>query len=234
MTLRTKELNSGHDLDQYSQELLRQSNEKISTYNLGGKESLFSLDHPALIRTIQLYNFDSSQLRFKNNSYGWYFQTFRTRQEAQANYPDLVVYEGYPKDLYRFLVNSPTQALIDFQQLGSILIQSTPFLNFSAQLPNLQDYLMSVWLDYALSPELWGPAGKWTRFHLRLHSIFSQRNLLMSEDCPGYYPLSKTILWIKDHGFYGNEENNAFKLTLPWDFPLSGLVKLENVLAQEP
>lgn len=217
----------------FSEALLEQLKQKKSGFQMDGQGKISELTHPAIIKTEHNFTHAMDQLQLKLTSGVYSLLTFKNKAQAQAAYPQIKSFDGFPWQVWQFLQANPSEAIIHFGELGSVYLSKTE--SFSPYLvPEVHQYTLPLWLDYALSPELWGPGGKWTRFHERLHTLFENNGLLIEQDFPGYYPLKTQAQWLGKHGFHGLLTNNQFVLILTWDFPLSGLVELENVLAQEP
>jgi hypothetical protein len=233
MTPRIKEELNESDFLSISQLLFAQANSGEISYNLNGNGELFSFVPPSILKITYVFEHLRSSLIYCPQSHGWNLNSFKTRFDAQAQFPDLKIYDGYPKDIFDFLGHPPDECLMDFKTLGTVhLSKNLSLLNHSMTL-QLHDYVLPCWLDYALSPELWGPNGKWMRFHERLHTLFANNGLLIKQDVPGHYPLKKSCDWLTREGFVGKKTDETFELILGWDFPLSGLVKLEKLVGQE-
>ncbi len=231
MTPRIKEPEAKSDLSWFSSELLSQKKQS-PPFHLKG-DALFDLLHPALIKCRYLFEHQPQDLFFTPTSGVWNLTAFKNQQECDKNYSGMKSYGGLPWQIFQFLQDSPTEAILHFQQLGSIYLSKSQTAPHPNQL-ELHHYILPIWLDYALSSEIWGPAGKWTRFHARLHTLFANNGLLIEQDFPGFYPLTKETQWLKQHGFDGKLTNKSYDLILGWDFPLSGLIELEKVLARGP
>jgi hypothetical protein len=234
MTPRIKESNFANDLSSFSSELFSQLNHKELVYKLDGEGDFFKFWHPALIKCRHLFENNPQDLTFRANSSGWSVVSFKNQQEAALQMPGMKTYEGFPWAISQFLKDSPKEAMIDFGQLGSVYLSKSHLYDLGPEKPELYQHIMPIWLDYALSPELWGPAGKWTRFHKRLNTLFENYGLLVDRDFPGFYPLKKEAQWISKFGFQGRLTQTSFDLILTWDFPLTGLIELEKVLARGP
>lgn len=233
MTPRIKEMNPESDLNWFSEALFSQLNQKGIAYDLSGDGALYTIRHPALIKTQYLFEHSPGQLVFHEYEREWNVIFYQSLHDAQKENPQTVNFNGFPCHIYRLQEQKPDCAIIDFRELGAVYLSRETMAKTS--LPHaLHHYLLSQWLDYALSAELWGPYGKWVRFHGRLHTLFTKYGLLNGKDIPGYYPLKMQAHWLSHFGFNGKLDNNSFDLTLPWDFPLSGLVALEKVLARGP
>ena len=163
---------------------------------------------------------------------GWSYQCFDTLGAAQISHPAVkLCFEGRPWTVAKFIHSTHTEALVDFKELGTVYL-FRGIRSFPVECGQ-QQYLLSLWLSYALSTELWGPMGKWTRFHDRLHALLHRRNLIAGEDAPGYYPLKQGSAILEGAGFLGTRLDKTYLLVLPWTFPLTALQRLEEVISQE-
>jgi len=233
MTPRINEASKEIDLTKYSEALLEQLSRKKSGYRLDGQGAVTDLIHPAVLKAEHLFNHYPDQLSFRTHSNDFNILAFENLEEARALYPNVKTYSGFPWVIHQFLQATPSEALIHFEGLGSIFLSKTE--SFAPVLvPALHHYTLPIYLDYALSEELWGSAGKWIRFHERLHTLFTNRGLLLDQDFPGFYPLKKEAIWLEKFGFMGQKTPDSFILMMTWDFPLTGLVELEKVLARRP
>ncbi len=234
MTPRINESNQQTALSGFSAQLLSQAQNKKMAYQMNGSSPLFQLLHPALIKCTQIFENSPNDLVFRTQSSGWNIVSYKNIQEATQNTHKLKIYGGYPYDIGLFIQESPLEALIDFDILGTIhLFKGEPLGSVPKKI-DLHHYLLPLWLDYALSPELWGPSGKWTRFHRELHTLFDHYGLFIDKDFPGFYPLKREAKWLSEQGFHGRLTSTNFDLIPTWDFPLSGLVELKTALARGP
>lgn len=232
MTPRIKELGQESDLGWFSEELFSQLKQTKSSYLLNGQGPIFELLHPALIKCAHLFTHSPSELVFRSSSSGWNLMAFKTQQEALKKLKEMRSYGGFPWQMSQFIQDNPVEALINFGQLGSVHLTKAGIPVDYPENSGPHIFALPIWLDYALSPELWGTSGKWTRFHTRLHTLFANYGLLIEQDFPGFYPLKKDAQWLLHHGFKGQLTETSFDLIMTWDFPLSGLVKLETILAR--
>jgi hypothetical protein len=233
MTQQESGFPSAIDLTGYSQKLLDQVDKTNHFVDLTGQGALFSVTHPALIKTDWLYQNYPHELILKEQVSGWYFKCYQSLDAALASHPNNIPYSGFPFGVFQFL-NAPINfALLDFKHLGVIFLSKNPFSSSSSS-PALLHHQLSQWLNYALSPQLWGPSGKWTRFHQRLVTLFTNYGLLLQEDFPGFYSLSLKGQWLQKYGFRGKISDHSFDLIFPWDFSLTQLNDLESVLARGP
>jgi hypothetical protein len=156
----------------------------------------------------------------------YHFEAFPHREALKLKYPAAEIRKGHPKEIYLFLRGN-SEAFLDFDQIGCVYLTTIP----SGVAKSINK--MGRWLDYALSPELWGPEGKWTRFHERLHKLFESNNLLEGGDSPGYYPLKSEARSWENFPFQGDARNGVYALVLPWTFSLTDLGKLESLINEE-
>lgn len=154
---------------------------------------------------------------------------YATVSEARKDFPSFSIIKGLP-----FAVSSHlnSNAIIDFSPFGAVVI-SQEHLNMQGE-AGIHQHVLPQLLEYALSTELWGPQGKWTRFHERLQSIFDKHKLLNGSSAPGRYPLLKSLaVRLEKNGIKGSEIGDSYVLTLPWTFSLSALTRLEGIIQEE-
>jgi hypothetical protein len=234
MTPRIKDLGQDDDLSRLSAELLSQFEKKKNVYSLDGQGPLFDLLHPAIIKCRHTYEHSPKDLIFRSNSSGWNLKAYKNQLEAERENRGIKNYGGFPCDISLFLNENPTEAMIHFGELGSLHLSKGESPQIHPKHLNLHHHVLPIWLDYALSSELWGISGKWIRFHHRLHYLFTHSGLLAAEDHIGYYPLKTEAQWLSKFGFQGRLSPTSYALILTWDFPLSALLELEKVLARGP
>lgn len=161
----------------------------------------------------------------------WNLVAFPNIEVAQKHVDSTLKIAGKPFEIYKFLSSGTKVALIDFAPIGAALLSKDKIE--APRVTGLHEKLIPVWLSYALSPELWGENGKWTRFHSRLHQLFKEKGLLIGDDFPGYYPLKEETESLAKAGFQGTKLENSYLLVLPWSFSLTALQKLEEVIREE-
>jgi hypothetical protein len=194
-----------------SQILLNQLNQKTEDLNLTEMGPVLSFLPPFLLQEMPPFT--------KEAQYS--FQPYKTAAELLKEFPSAQIRRGHPKEIHRFLSGNE-DVFLDFDQLGVVCLSRKT----ATSVPTNSQ--MARWLDYALSPELWGPEGKWTRFHEQLHKLFEKHNLLERNSVPGYYPLkSNARVWEK-YPLKGDLSEQSFALVLPWTFSLTDLRKLES------
>lgn len=193
---------------------------------------LLSRQHPKVLwARLQFENNPGQEIPHTPVS-GWNFDCFRNLSEASQKFPHIdLKFRGQPWAVNKFLSSGKSEAIIDFDQLGAIVISKNELPEVSRN--TLPHHELTAWLSYALSPELWGHVGKWTRFHTRLHDLFSKHDLLAGEDSVGYYPLKLKAEKLMNMGFKGTNLDKTYLLVLPWTFSLSALEKLEERVLQE-
>jgi hypothetical protein len=213
-------------------EILMSSAKTDSSYDLTLNAPLFTRDHPKVLWA-RLQHVHNSYLDMPADCFGeWSFRGFPSLEEAKNAFPNIEkCFYGQPWAVNNFLASKDNQAIIDFASLGVAVLSryqlSGPSVN------SLQRRLLAAWLPYAVSPELWGPVGKWNRFHTTLHDLFNKHNLLLEGDCAGYYPLKSKAQILSRYGFIGSSLDKSYVLVLPWTFSLSGVRKLEKIVQQE-
>lgn len=147
---------------------------------------------------------------------------------AEDNSPKSGAIAGTPSAIFEFISSTPEDAFFDFPPLGQVLFSKNP--PESQNLP--RSGKLEAWINYALSPELWGPQGKWMRFHQRLHTLFAHNLLLNGKDFPGFYPVKADACDWEALSIKGDLKGNTLELTIPWAFPLSALEKLEHKIKE--
>ncbi len=224
MTLRTIE-------SEFSQALLEQMKER-SPIDLTMDGPIITRLHPKIIWNKLLYERHPEHELPAQEIPGWHARYYANTETAQKAHPEVSLnFDGRPWNVFKFLEGSYEEAIIDFPPLGSVVLSKK---ELPAQVGNdLCRHLLPPFVTYALSPELWGPVGKWTRFHSRLHQILKDHKLLDGEDSVGYYPLISKAQSLEAAGFLGTKLEKSFVLVLPWDFSLSELEKLEETIRQE-
>jgi hypothetical protein len=215
-----------------SKQLLSQASTKQFQFNVSGEGPSCAITHPALLKIYYLYQNSPEVLVFNAKWQDWSITSINKETVIQPPFIHLPQFGGWPKDIFNFLKISPQEAVLHFEELGPVHLSRSLSPQSKEEASTLQDFLIPVWLDYALSPELWGQSGKWTRFHEQFHTLFEKFGLLIEEDSPGYYPLEPRASFLEEEGFLGRKTENAFLFIPGWDFPLSGLKKLEEVLSR--
>lgn len=133
---------------------------------------------------------------------------------------------GTVANVTKFLSEKPAEINFDFSPLGTVSFSKTGNPDGS------ENKKLSAWLSYAMSPELWGPQGKWTRFHERVHALLEQQDLLNGLDYPGFYPVKARARDWKSLNVKGDIQGETLVLNLPWAWPLSGLEQFEKILSE--
>lgn len=213
----------------FSEMLIHSSKEKKSSYDLRTNAPVTDLLHPKVLRAL---------LEFQNNPqqddeplpFGTGFLTFlKNGAEAKQAFPHLVLISSYPAQFYVWNQKKP-ESILDFSEYGTIV-----YTHGKPSVPSdsLKKAMLSPWIDYATSPELWGPQGKWLRFDQRLRTLFSHFQLLRDPTSLGSYKLKAEAQILEKHHFFGTLEGDSYTLNLPWTFPLSALEALEKAVTLE-
>lgn len=187
---------------------------------------------PKIIWSQLLFENRIDQIPGKTDFFDWSFCFFKNMASAQAKFPHTVeCFDGRPWGIHQFMNSTKKEGFIHFKEYGTAYFSREK--NLFDQGHQLHDFVLPLWLSYALSPELWGPQGKWTRFHQRIHQLFVDHDLLEDSDFPGYYPLKDKAKKLEHLGFKGSILQKTYLLVLPWSFSLSSLNKLESAIRQE-
>lgn len=214
----------------YSKMLFASMEDRQFSWNLTSTAPLWKITHPVLLK-LKAEQADGHVPDARFRTHHWNLNCYSDAQEAEARHTHLKGEIAFPWVIGKFLQEMPEEALLHFPDLGSVYLTVQPLAPQSptsflhAQLP--------AFLDYALSAELWGPAGKWTRFHQTLHTLFEKYGLLIGQDHPGHYTLTAAARMLEQHGFSGELHGDHVTWILPWDFPLSAIRKVEAALTQE-
>jgi hypothetical protein len=224
MTLRTIE-------NQFTEELLAQMKDDFPLeLTLSGP--IMKEWHPKVLWTKLQYQNNPEREPDEVQLSGFSYHCFKNFTSAGTYYPDInFKFIGKPWALKKFLEGEEQRAIIDFDPFGAVMLsrQNEHFPRGK----ELHDSLLPIWLNYALSSEIWGPQGKWQRFHDRLMKTFNAYNLLDTGPTLGYYPLKSIAEKLETKGFLGTRLEKSYLLVLPWTFSLTALNKLEDVIRQE-
>jgi hypothetical protein len=218
--------------DWYSKRLFSQLSTKQVPFNVSGEGRPCTLSHPALILAEQDFLNSPESFTLRETWKDWKISCFNFQSQELKLFQDSEHFSGWPKDIFKFLQQKPQEAIIHFEHLGSIHLHQNISQHVKKDNLELKDVLLPLWLDYALSSELWSESGKWPRFHDHFHTLFVKFGLLLEQDSPGYYPLALKASFLEEDGFLGKRTENGFLFIPGWDFPLSGLKKLEEVLSR--
>ncbi len=232
MTPRTKDAGKVLDLADFSEVLLSQLRTPQREFDLTGLDKISNLIHPALLKCQLAFRQSPQNLDLRNQVKNYHVRCFSSMDLAREHYPGIQCFGGHPYNIWQFINSVPDNALLDCGEYGAVYLSKTEEFS-SPETPEIHHFIVPLWLDYALSEELWGPQGKWTRFHKRFHTLFENNSLLIEQDNPGYYPLGPKASFLKGHGYKGLESASSFVLVPQWDFPLSALIRLEKLLSRE-
>lgn len=210
------------------------SSELLEEYpvNLQSDGPLMNPIHPRLIWAQLLFKHQLEQAEVPSLP-GWSYRSFSHFFEASDYYPDISLkFVGRPWSLHAFMEGSSTMAIIDFNEWGTVaLSKSEKFEPDTGK--QLHHYAIPIWLSYALSPELWGPQGKWVRFDREMMKTLNERGLLKPGSTVGRYFLDLRAQSLSNLGFPGTISDDSYILELPWSFSLSSLKKLTQTIEQE-
>lgn len=224
MTLRTIESEFSEALQK---ELIE---EKVIDMTIDGP--IVTKLHPKIIWARLQLKYDSQRPVEMIQIPGWFYDCFANVDEASAKYPSIgLKFEGRPWAMYQFMNSTYQDAIIDFGDLGTVVLSRQELSATSAQ--NLYWHQLPLWLNYALSPEVWGTQGKWTRFHARLEKLFNDYGLLKENSKPLHYVLKEDVVKLKNQGFEGTLLEKSYVLVLPWSFSLTALEQLEKSIRLE-
>lgn len=215
----------------YSELILLQSKENKNPFDLRSDAPLLNFLHPKMVMALLEFMLSPETESQMVEIPGWSFLSYSSPQDAHRSFPELKAKRATPESLSSFLSSNTAIDLFDFMPFGAFILSRNPLNELSSK--GLHQTLIPPFLGYALSDELWGNQGKWTRFHERLHTLFVKYKLLKKADKPGRYPLLAEAQKLEKHGILGSLEDECYVLTLPWTFPLSALEKLEAIISQE-
>lgn len=215
----------------FSELMLLQSKGSLNEFDLRMDGPGMNVIHPQVLRSLLVYLADSSAKPRQVLIPGWNYQIFTNLDDLRAEYESVTLQKGEPWAMAEFMKSTTKLSAFDFGPLGIALLsrEALPTREGNA-LPN---HILPPFLSYALSADLWGPNGKWTRFHERLHTQFDKLDLLKGASSPGRYVLKGEAQKLELKGIFGTPENGHYILTLPWTFSLTALLELERVLSQE-
>jgi hypothetical protein len=217
MTPRSIDNQNEREVGVLSDSLFKQS-ELGPNLDLRLDSEVFKIEHPTLIKTKVFWNLAPDKLNFHPSDK--YFFDLSPRADVESGKPFLI---------HRFLSKKED---VQFNLPWSgVHLTAKPLLKPST--PGLNHYLTQNWLNYALSPELWGVNGKWSRFDHELCELFQKYKLLEERPEIGFYRLNSKVKLIEKYGFRGDDLGNNYQIILPWDFSLSSLNKLKEIIIQE-
>jgi hypothetical protein len=158
---------------------------------------------------------------------GRFYACYHSREEVCAKHPRLQIIKGLPYAVY---ASKSLDCILDFAPYGFVALSREALGPGTA---GVHQHVLPPLLEYALSPDLWGPHGKWARFDARLHTQFEKYKLLNPGALPGRYPLKELAQRLEKRGIKGDLRDGSFILTMPWTFSLTALKKLEGIIQEE-
>jgi hypothetical protein len=186
---------------------------------------------PKVIREHLLYLRDPAKLAPTYDLHGFHAAYYEHASVVEGLFPQQRIVRGTPRAVASFLASDQREIILDFEALGTVHLSRSPISPDPT--PGAHQHLLPAWLNYALSPELWGSYGKWPRFHERLHTLFETNQLLNGQDSPGFYPLKALARDWQALGITGSLNAETLELTLPWTFSLTDLTQLEGLLNED-
>lgn len=217
---------------EFSKILLDQAS-KVNFPSLELDGPLMTVTHPRVIWGRLFHKYNPSIAAEKIIIPGWHYECFSHINLAIASYPEITdKFIGQPWKIHQFFNSSVETAIIDFKELGSVVL-SKHELQHQPPSTGVEYHVLPPWINYALSPELWGPNGKWSQFHRRLMTLITEKNLHNGTCLPGFYKLNIQAQKINSYGLKGTLLDNSYLIVLPWCFSLSSLEKLESIISQE-
>ncbi len=222
MTLRTIET-------ELAERLIQQVNSQKTELNLSADSPVLDLQFPKLIRA-ELEDRDSSERELSEVLIpGWDYVCYENLEQARDARPtsDPVI-DGRPYGVSEFVASELQAAFLDFGTLGTAYLSRSPLPSKIDQ--TMAGQSLAIFLNYALSNDLWGPKGKWPRIHGKLLDVLKNSQLLAGPPKIGYYPLKEGARKLEESGIYGTREASCYSLTLPWSLPFSAVAKIEKTI----
>ncbi|HXH73703.1 MAG TPA: hypothetical protein VNJ08_01970 [Bacteriovoracaceae bacterium] len=215
-------------IENFSELLIQGRHDVLDPFDLSEDTPILKPLHPKMIKAMLNFTDNPEQEAPVISIPGKYYVCYMSLEEAVKDFPQLPVVKGLPFEVYEHL---KSDALFDFSPYGVAVICSTP-LNKPGT-TGVHQHILPLFLEYALSQELWGAQGKWTRFHERLNTQFDKYKLLNDVSIPGRYALKPEAKKLENRAIKGTFKGNSFVLTFPWTFPLSALIRLEAIIQEE-
>lgn len=216
----------------FSEFVLLQSQNKKEILDLSLNAPLLELLHPKMAKNLLGFMIDPKSKPEEVIVLGWSYEIFSGAKEAQNAFKGLTIKKGSVAELGIFIHSETQEGLFDFAPFGVAYLCRGQHAQSNLS-TSLAHYVLPSFLCYALSNDLWGPQGKWTRFHQRLDTLFAKYNLLSAQTLKGKYPLKLDAQKLENFGIRGSVLDGTYLLTLPWTFALSDLEKLEKIIIQE-
>lgn len=212
--------------NKFSQELLLESKNRLSQdLSLDGK--ILEKTHPKVLWAQLRLEEDPKLNLEKPEIKNWHYDCFSTLEEALKSYPELnEPFLGHPYQIFN-LIKHPMTSIVHFPPLGFAILGQDPLKKRG------DDQVLPFFIQYALSEELWGEEGKWTRFHERLKKLFETKNVLKKNSIPGHYVLDDSMKKpLEDAGYIGTNFEKDYLIVLPWTFSLSDLENFERIIRE--
>jgi hypothetical protein len=212
-------------ISMFSELIINQAHTQIEKFNFQASGPLLHFLHPKQVRDMLTYI--ASHPEGPSTPSPW--ALYDSPEQAQLDFPHYEILRATPANIFFHVTSLKHSCIYDFESMGCVVFEvkeTTP--------SDLTRVLLSPFLDYALSNDLWGPEGKWTRFHERLHTHFTKYHLLKGSSRPGFYELNPAFeSKLLDLKIKGTLSQGYLTMTLPWTLGLKELEALENLLQQE-
>jgi hypothetical protein len=195
---------------------------------LRGHAPLMAQLHPKMIHELLAFIHNPEHEPRILTISGRYFACYAHVLDARRDFGHTPLVPGFPFAIHS---NMNSEVLYDFAPFGAAVIAPTPLAHRGA--PGLHQIVLPSFLEYALSQELWGPSGKWTRFHHEIQALLEKLNLIEEPSILGKYVLKAQAQRIEGRGILGDIVGNTYILTLPWTFSLTALNKLKTIIEEE-
>ena len=174
---------------------------------------------------------EDPDFRISSSKGPYFFSHYTNLSSALQNHPNIPVKRMLPHEVFQFINSIDDSCLFDSENLGVSFVSKKPIAE--KQLQGLVELTLEPFLAYALSNELWGPEGKWTRFHERMVNLLNLKSLLIKTSGPGNYLLNIEGKRIEKYGLKGTMKEDGYLLQMTWAYPLKALVELEKIISQE-
>jgi hypothetical protein len=218
-------LSKDQTISMFSELIVNQAHSQIEKFNFQKEGPLLNFLHPKQVRS--MLSFISSGPEELSSASPW--ALYDSPERALLDFPHYEVLRATPANIFFHVSSLKHACIFNFESMGCVVFEARETIP-----ADLTRVLLLPFLDYALSNDLWGPEGKWTRFHERLHTHFTKYHLLKGSSRPGHYELDPSLeSKFLDLKIRGTLYQGYLTLTLPWTFGLKELESLENLLQQE-
>ncbi len=207
--------------------LLKEAQNLQNKYDLRSDAPLFDTQHPLALKAQLMFEENPATALPEISILDLHYACFPNAESVLKQLAKIKIIPARPHHVHSWKLNPTNEIAFDFLEHGVIVLSKSP-LQINPIL-GVHQHTLPYLAHYALSPEVWGPQGKWIRFHERLQQVFAKLDLLEGSALPGLYPLKARAQKLETFGFHGSIQNEQFILTMPWTFPLTGLNQLEKL-----